>query len=139
MDGCYPPIQHASVDLPKLARIPDPTAVNVILDRSCLRHRHSPYDCSVFRVARHLDLSNEEVIDFGCGSGILAVAALKLGAKNVTGIDIDYQAIDASRASAERNDVADKSLVLTEDQPADLKADVLVANILACPLRELAP
>ncbi|MCH1923101.1 50S ribosomal protein L11 methyltransferase, partial [Shewanella sp. A3A] len=68
-----------------------------------------------------LDLSQEEVIDFGCGSGILAVAALKLGAKRVTGIDIDYQAIDASKANAERNDVADKlELYLPEDQPADL-------------------
>ena len=79
-------------------------------------------------------------IDFGCGSGILAVAALKLGATKVTGIDIDYQAIDASKANAQRNGVENQlALYLAKDQPENLKADILVANILAGPLKELAP
>ncbi|MGL4516458.1 50S ribosomal protein L11 methyltransferase [Shewanella sp.] len=126
---------------PSWREVPDPSAVNVILDPGLAFGTGThPTTALCLEWLDSLDLSNEEVIDFGCGSGILAVAALKLGAKKVTGIDIDYQAIDASKANAERNAVADKlELYLPEDQPADLKADVLVANILAGPLRELAP
>jgi ribosomal protein L11 methyltransferase len=126
---------------PSWREIPDPTAVNVILDPGLAFGTGThPTTALCLEWLDSLDLANHQVIDFGCGSGILAVAALKLGAKSVTGIDIDYQAIDASRANAERNQVADKlALFLPEDVPADLKADVLVANILAGPLRELAP
>ncbi|HAB72919.1 MAG TPA: 50S ribosomal protein L11 methyltransferase, partial [Pantoea sp.] len=67
-------------------------------------------------------------------------AALKLGAAQAIGIDIDPQAIQASRDNAERNGVADRlSLYLPHQQPENLQADVVVANILAGPLRELAP
>lgn len=87
-----------------------------------------------------LDLTGKTVIDFGCGSGILAIAALKLGAAKAIGIDIDPQAIQASRDNAERNGVSDRlELYLPKDQPEEMKADVVVANILAGPLRELAP
>ena len=72
------------------------------------------------------------MIDFGCGSGILAIAALKLGAKRAIGIDIDPQAILASTNNAEANGVADRlELFLAKDQPADLQADVVVANIFS--------
>jgi len=85
------------------------------------------------------DLAGRRVIDFGCGSGVLAIAALKLGAAHVAGIDNDPQAITASRDNAERNGVAaDLDLYLPEafdDRPAE----VFVANILAGPLAELAP
>lgn len=126
---------------PSWREIPDPEAVNVILDPGLAFGTGThPTTALCLEWLDSLELSDKEVIDFGCGSGILAVAALKLGAKSVTGIDIDYQAIEASKANAERNDVLDQiSLYLPEDQPADLKADVLVANILAGPLRELAP
>nr|VUD31079.1 50S ribosomal protein L11 methyltransferase [Raoultella sp. NCTC 9187] len=87
-----------------------------------------------------LDLAGKTIIDFGCGSGILAIAALKLGAAKAIGIDIDPQAIQASRDNAERNGVSDRlELYLPQDQPEALSADVVVANILAGPLRELAP
>jgi ribosomal protein L11 methyltransferase len=87
-----------------------------------------------------LDLQGKTVIDFGCGSGILAIAALKLGAAKAIGIDIDPQAIQASRDNAERNGVSERlELYLPQDQPEAMKADVVVANILAGPLRELAP
>ena len=80
------------------------------------------------------------VIDYGCGSGVLAIAALKLGAKKVIGIDIDPQAIQASRENAIRNNVLDRlELYLVEEIPQGLEADLVVANILAGPLRELAP
>ncbi len=86
-----------------------------------------------------LDLTGKTVIDFGCGS-ILAIAALKLGAAKAIGIDIDPQAIQASRDNAQRNGVSERlELYLPKDQPEAMQADVVVANILAGPLRELAP
>ncbi|QSX30412.1 50S ribosomal protein L11 methyltransferase [Shewanella cyperi] len=126
---------------PSWREIPDPEAVNVILDPGLAFGTGThPTTALCLEWLDSLNLAGKEVIDFGCGSGILAVAALKLGAAKATGIDIDYQAIDASRDNAERNGVADRlALYLPEDQPKGLKAEVLVANILAGPLRELAP
>ncbi len=86
-----------------------------------------------------LALAGRHVIDYGCGSGVLAVAALKLGAARATGIDNDPQAITASRDNAARNGVGDHlDLYLPDDAP-ETPADVFVANILAGPLAELAP
>ena len=83
------------------------------------------------------DLSGKTVVDFGCGSGILGIAAIKLGAERVIGIDIDPQALLASRDNAERNGVAEQlEVYLPENQP-QFTADIVVANILAQPLREL--
>ncbi len=85
------------------------------------------------------NLAGKTVIDYGCGSGVLALAALKLGARHVIGIDNDPQALTASRDNAERNGVAGHlRLFLPEDAPTQA-ADVVVANILAGPLQELAP
>ncbi|MFT3790984.1 MAG: 50S ribosomal protein L11 methyltransferase [Rudaea sp.] len=85
------------------------------------------------------DLEGRTVIDYGCGSGVLAVAALKLGALRVIGVDNDPQAIEASRVNAERNGVADRiDLHLPEDFPRR-RENILVANILAGPLADLAP
>ncbi len=83
-----------------------------------------------------LDLVDKSMIDFGSGSGILAIAALKLGAANAVAHDIDPQAVVASRSNAEVNGVASR-LVATR-RPPDTPADVVVANILAGPLIELA-
>ncbi|RDI97020.1 50S ribosomal protein L11 methyltransferase [Dyella solisilvae] len=86
-----------------------------------------------------LDLAGKSVTDFGCGSGILAIAALKLGASSAVGVDNDPQALTASADNAERNEVADRlALFLPEDLEAE-PADVFIANILAGPLGELAP
>ena len=76
------------------------------------------------------------VIDYGCGSGILALAAQKLGAKSVAGTDIDPQAITASKQNAERNN-EEIPFNLVEDFNSE-PVDLLVANILAGPLKELA-
>ena len=87
-----------------------------------------------------LDLRGKTVLEFGCGSGILAIAALKLGATRAIGIDNDPQAIIASRDNAERNGVVGQlDLYLPEDVPSDLTADVVVANILAGALIALQP
>jgi ribosomal protein L11 methyltransferase len=85
-------------------------------------------------------LQGLDVLDFGCGSGILAIAALLLGARQAVGTDIDVQALEASRDNAGRNGIADEQfpLYLPEDMP-QVAADVLVANILAGPLVALAP
>lgn len=117
---------------------PDPAAVNLILDpgmafgtgshpttRLCLEwlERSVTPGCSV--------------LDYGCGSGILAIAAARLGAGPVAGVDIDPQAVEAARSNAERNGVAARF----EDSAAPLAGeyDVVVANILSNPLRVLAP
>jgi len=86
-----------------------------------------------------VDLAGKTVLDYGCGSGVLAIAALKLGAARVVGIDIDPQALAASRDNAERNGVTNRlDLMLPGDYRPKPHA-VLVANILAAPLGELAP
>ena len=89
------------------------------------------------------DVKNKVVIDYGCGSGILGVAALLLGAKKVYATDIDPQAILATKQNAELNGVLDNLYVgLPEEfnvELKDQKADVFVANILAGPLMALAP
>ncbi len=126
---------------PSWRPVPDPDAVNVMLDPGLAFGTGThPTTALCLQWLDSLDLQGKTIIDFGCGSGILAIAALKLGAERAIGIDIDPQAIQASRDNAERNDVSDRlELFLPADQPSSLQADVVVANILAGPLRELAP
>lgn len=126
---------------PSWRDIPDPKAVNVMLDPGLAFGTGThPTTALCLEWLDGLDLTGKTVIDFGCGSGILAIAALKLGAKHAVGIDIDPQAILASRNNAEANGVADRlQLFLSDEKPADLQADVVVANILAGPLKELYP
>jgi len=126
---------------PSWRDVPDPTAVNVMLDPGLAFGTGThPTTAMCLEWLDGLDLEGKTVIDFGCGSGILAIAALRLGAAQAIGIDIDPQAILASRDNAQRNGVSERlSLYLPKDQPDNLSADVVVANILAGPLRELAP
>lgn len=126
---------------PSWREVPDPNAVNVMLDPGLAFGTGThPTTALCLQWLDGLDLQGKTVIDFGCGSGILAIAALKLGAKAAIGIDIDPQAILASHNNAEANGVADKlQLFLAKDQPQNLHADVVIANILAGPLKELAP
>ena len=126
---------------PSWRDVPDENAVNVMLDPGLAFGTGThPTTSLCLQWLDSLDLTGKTVIDFGCGSGILAIAALKLGAAKAIGIDIDPQAIQASRDNAERNGVSDRlELYLPKDQPEEMKADVVVANILAGPLRELAP
>jgi ribosomal protein L11 methyltransferase len=86
-----------------------------------------------------LDLRGKRVLDYGCGSGILAIAALKLGAASALAVDHDPQALDASVDNAINNDVLARLRVARPEKVPDIRADVVVANILAGPLLELAP
>jgi ribosomal protein L11 methyltransferase len=85
------------------------------------------------------ELAGKSLIDFGCGSGILAIAALKLGAGSALGIDHDPQALIASEQNARENGVAERLSLIGSNVPVGEQADILVANILASVLVELAP
>ena len=85
-----------------------------------------------------LDLRGKTVLDYGCGSGILAIAALLLGADSACGVDIDPQAIQASKQNADVNGVADKLTTLQDAEFLEGHFDVLLANILAGTLIEQA-
>ncbi|WP_397392061.1 50S ribosomal protein L11 methyltransferase [Polynucleobacter sp.] len=87
-------------------------------------------------------LSNQSLLDYGCGSGILAIAAAKLGCKPVIGTDIDPQAMVAARSNAEINNATICFVLPNENSPelaAETKYDIVMANILANPLQVLAP
>ncbi len=127
--------------VPSWHAAPEPGAVNLLLDPGLAFGTGThPTTALCLEWLDGQPLENCEVLDFGCGSGILAIAALLLGAKHAVGTDIDVQALEASRDNASRNGIAEASfpLYLPEDLPAH-QADVLVANILAGPLVSLAP
>lgn len=84
------------------------------------------------------EIKNKTLIDYGCGSGILAVAALLLGAKKAYAIDIDPQAITATLENAKKNNVLDKIVCYTPNQLPPIQTDIVIANILAKPLCELS-
>jgi ribosomal protein L11 methyltransferase len=86
-----------------------------------------------------LDLQDKTLIDYGCGSGILAIAALKLGAASAIAVDHDPQALQASCDNAEKNGVAERLFTCLPAEVPDGRCDILVANILAGPLVTLAP
>ena len=88
-------------------------------------------------LAKH-SLAGKSLIDYGCGSGILALAAVKLGAQHVYAVDIDSQAVQVSKENAKINNVSDQ-LVIANANDIELPAvDVLVANLLLNPLNQLA-
>jgi ribosomal protein L11 methyltransferase len=125
---------------PTTAQPPDdPEAVVVRLDPGLAFGTGShPTTALCLQILDSLPLAGRGVIDYGCGSGILGVAALKLGAASVIAVDIDSQALTATRDNAARNDVA--SHITVQDASADLpRAFCVLANILAGPLIELAP
>jgi ribosomal protein L11 methyltransferase len=85
-----------------------------------------------------LELAGRTLLDYGCGSGLLAIAALKLGCRSATGIDIDPQARTSTLDNALRNGVAEKLSVVGHDRDLRGPYDVVVANILAGPLVDLS-
>ena len=127
--------------VPSWHEAPEPEAVNLLLDPGLAFGTGTHPTTSL--CLQWLDgqaLDGCSVLDFGCGSGILAIAALLLGAERAVGTDIDPQALEASRDNASRNGIAAERfpLYLPGDMPAGTY-DVVVANILAGPLVQLAP
>jgi ribosomal protein L11 methyltransferase len=119
---------------------PQPDAINLILDPGLAFGTGS--HATTFLCLEwldDLDLDKRILIDYGCGSGILAIAAVLMGASRVIAIDNDPQALAATKENARRNDISPGRLLVCSpaDQPP-VTADYLVANILATPLIELA-
>ena len=85
-----------------------------------------------------VDLDGRTLLDYGCGSGVLAIAALKLGCSRAHAMDIDVQAVTATGQNAAQNDVEDRLTITTSADGIDTEFDVVVANILTGPLIELA-
>lgn len=127
--------------VPSWHQPPDPEAANLMLDPGLAFGTGThPTTALCLEWLDGQDVRNQQVIDYGCGSGILGLAALLLGADHVIGVDTDPQALEASRENARRNQVEDArlDLYLPEEEP-DTMAGVLLANILAQPLINLAP
>jgi len=117
----------------------DPDAINILLDPGLAfgTGSHPTTRLCLRWLDNHLQ-AGETVLDYGCGSGILAIAAAKLGAASATGVDVDSQAVQASRDNAIANKVTAIRFHLPEDAPS-CSYDLVVANILTNPLRILAP
>jgi ribosomal protein L11 methyltransferase len=115
---------------------PAPEAINLQLDPGLAfgTGSHPTTRLCLQWIDAHLT-AGASVLDYGCGSGILAIAALKLGAGPTVGVDIDPQAVRASRDNAAQNQVS--ALFCLPDDTPEQKVDVLLANILANPLRML--
>jgi len=117
---------------------PEPDAINLVLDPGLAFGTGShPTTRLCLQWLERSIAGGETVLDYGCGSGILAIAALKLGARRVVGVDIDPDAVATARANARRNDVAGE--FLEDCAPLTFTADLVIANILANPLKLLAP
>ncbi|MEQ1525802.1 MAG: 50S ribosomal protein L11 methyltransferase [Gallionella sp.] len=117
----------------------DPNAINIVLDPGLAFGTGSHPTTRL--CLRWLDQNlqgGESVLDYGCGSGILAIAALKLGAARAVGVDVDKQAVIASRDNATANQANNVKFYLPDDAPQS-SFDLVVANILTNPLRLLAP
>lgn len=131
--------------VPSWHEAPEPEAVNLLLDPGLAFGTGTHPTTALclewldgLAVAGELDA--KAILDVGCGSGILAIAALRLGADRAVGTDIDPQALQASRDNAERNAIAEARLTLCyPEQLAEGPFPVVVANILAGPLVELSP
>ena len=127
--------------VPSWHQPPDASAINLVLDPGLAfgTGSHPTTKLCLTWLDENLRQGNT-VFDYGCGSGVLAIAALKLGADNVVGLDIDSQAVTASRENAHRNQCNPAKIkFVTENADPATQFDVVMANILANPLMVLAP
>lgn len=119
---------------------PQPEAANILLDPGLAFGTGTHPTTSM--CLEWLDANppaGKEIIDFGCGSGILAIGAILLGAKHAEAIDLDPQALIATRDNAEKNHVSDKIKTYLPNEFPKQTTSLLLANILASPLVDLAP
>jgi ribosomal protein L11 methyltransferase len=120
---------------------PNPEAVNVLLDPGLAFGTGThPTTALCLEWLDSQTLENCIVIDYGCGSGILSIAALLLGAKRLIAVDNDPQALLATEDNAKRNNIdpSRMQVLLPHQITEDIKADVIIANILAGPLCQLS-
>ena len=129
---------------PSWIQPPEPAAINLMLDPG-LAFGTGTHPTTALCLAQldGMDLDGCEVVDYGCGSGILAVAALRLGAATALAVDNDPQALVATRDNAGRNGIPAARLEVAAPEAVDShawsgRADLVIANILAGPLMELA-
>jgi ribosomal protein L11 methyltransferase len=117
---------------------PEPRAINIVLDPGLAFGTGThPTTRVCLQWLDEIVRGGESVIDFGCGSGILAIAAVKLGAKDASGVDIDPQAVEAAQRNARQNAV--EATFVSAAEGLRGPAQIVVANILAKPLIVLAP
>lgn len=127
--------------IPSWLTPPEPDATNLVLDPGMAfgTGTHATTALCLEWLANHPPYGRD-VIDVGCGSGILAIAALLLGANQALGTDTDPQALIVSRENAARNAVSDQLALCRPEEMADgASADLVLANILTAPLVALAP
>ena len=117
---------------------PDPDAINLILDPGLAfgTGTHATTSLCLSWLGNQ-SLDKQRVIDFGCGSGILAIAAMKLGAQTVQAVDIDEQALIATTDNAQRNAIDTTQMLIAQPDELVGGADLIVANILLAPLMDL--
>lgn len=117
---------------------PEPEAVNLILDPGLAFGTGThPTTSLCLHWLDQAELSNKTLIDYGCGSGILALAALKLGAAKAYAVDIDEQALLATKNNAANNLLGSDQLVINFPQALEEPVDLIIANILLAPLLKL--
>lgn len=124
--------------VPSWHQAPDPDAIVLVLDPGMAFGTGShPTTRLCLEWLERSVTAGTSILDYGCGSGILAIAAARLGASDVLGVDIDLQAVSAAKSNAERNEVAARF----DDSAKEIKGqfDIVVANILSNPLKALAP
>lgn len=117
---------------------PDPDAVNLMLDPGLAFGTGThPTTALCLTWLEQAKMQQKSVIDYGCGSGILSLAALKLGACHVSAVDIDHQALQATQNNAQTNHLDLKLLQVSLPEELETPANLLIANILLAPLISL--
>ena len=121
---------------------PDPEATTILLDPGLAFGTGThPTTAMGLTALSGLKLDGRQVLDYGCGSGILAIATLLLGAESAVGVDTDPLALKATTANCERNSIAASRIqtLLHGELESGRRFDLVLANILAGPLCDLAP
>jgi ribosomal protein L11 methyltransferase len=118
---------------------PEPDAVNLMLDPGLAFGTGThPTTSLCLTWLEQADLHNKSIIDYGCGSGILSLAAIKLGAQKVQAVDVDNQALQATQNNALSNSINDKQIEITFPETLQDPVDLIIANILLAPLISLS-
>ncbi|WP_263768457.1 50S ribosomal protein L11 methyltransferase [Propionivibrio soli] len=131
-------VSHRLWIVPSWHEAPDPEAIVLVLDPGMAFGTGShPTTRLCLEWLEQETTPGASLLDYGCGSGILAIAGAKLGAGEVLGVDIDMQAVEAATRNAERNNVQARFADSTKEIPKQY--DIVVANILSNPLKALAP